>query len=139
VPNIIEKNPGVFAAGVPISGGGFPDVSTVETLREVPLWFFHGVSDHVVSPDFSIHLANALEAAGGDVQLSLVPGSHNSGYQFAFRDEDKLFFPWLFSQSLPVPEPSTGMLIAFALVIPAFLRRVPARSTSVSTTLRIGR
>jgi predicted peptidase len=114
-PTIIRQYPGLFAAGVPISGGGTRSAANVEALKNVPLWFFHGMSDSTVNPSNSINLANALQAAGGDTQLTLVPGGHNAGYEFAFRDAGNEFYPWLFSQSLPVPEPSSCLLAAWAM------------------------
>jgi len=127
--DLIKQYPDLFAAGVPISGGGSPSSSTVDALKDVPFWFFHGANDSVVRPSSSSRLANALVAAGGDTQLTLVPGGgHNSGYEFAFRDSDNQFYPWLFNQSLPVPEPGTCFL---AVVASVFLPIVGVRSTRV--------
>jgi len=102
--NMIERYPGLFAAGVSVSGGGSPNPSTVEALKDVPLLFIHGSSDSVVSPSSSINMVNALLAAGGDAGLLLVGGGHDSGFEVGFRDPRNQVYPWLFSQTLPVPE-----------------------------------
>jgi poly(3-hydroxybutyrate) depolymerase len=67
-----------FAAIAPICGGG--DLASVERLRSVPIWAFHGAEDRVVPPDESRKMAAALERAGGTVRLTLYPGvGHESG------------------------------------------------------------
>jgi fermentation-respiration switch protein FrsA (DUF1100 family) len=123
---MLARFPGIFGAGVPISGGGFPDEGTVEALQDVPLWFFHGSGDGTVPPSWSSGLYDALVAAGSpDVHLSLVPGGHSAGYEFAFRDATNTFYPWLFSRTLsvPIPEPDAASLAGFAAAVAIFAER----------------
>ena len=111
-----ELYPGLFAAGAPISGGGYPYAETVEALRDLPIWFFHGSSDGAVDPSYSVDLYDALIAAGhNDAHLSLVSGGHDAGFEAAYPDSDNTFYPWLFSKTLPVPEPGGVALAALAL------------------------
>ena len=100
----LEFRTGMFAAGVPISGGAAAATTTVESIKDVPLWFFHGADDPVVDPLLSTGLAAAVQDAGGDAQVSLVPGGHNAGYEAAFDDPDTELFNWLLLQSI---EPGT--------------------------------
>ncbi len=115
--DMIEDYPGLFAAGVPIAGGGPVESTDIDALAKVPLWFFHGTDDFSVDPRFSIDIYNAIIEAGGDARLSTPFGNHNSGYQAAFRDRPNTFYPWLFSQALPIPEPSTAVLSTVAAVL----------------------
>lgn len=106
-----------FAAGVSLAGGGSVTTRRVDALKEVPIWFFHGAEDPAVSSSNSTDLHEALVAAGGNSRLTLVPSvRHNSSYEVAFRDANNEFYPWLFSQSLAVPEPSSHVLVLFALL-----------------------
>lgn len=69
--------PELFAALVPVCGGGDPDRAC--TLEEVPTWAFHGAKDEVVPPSESVRMVEALEQCGGDVRLTLYPDlAHNA-------------------------------------------------------------
>ena len=69
--DMLEQFPGVFAAGVPISGGGNVGSTDIHALTSVPLWFFHGSDDFTVAPRSSIDLFEATVAAGGDARFHL--------------------------------------------------------------------
>ncbi len=128
--DMIEKFPGLFAAGMPTSGGGIPNPETIEALKSVPLWFFHGRSDSSVNSSFSINMVDALVAAGGDAQLSLLRGGHDRGVLFAYRDRPNQHYPWLFGQSLSIPEPNTFYLSTGALLL--LLSRTSVRAPRLS-------
>lgn len=114
MPSLLRERPDFYSAGISLSGGATnPSSTVVDPLTETPLWFFHGSGDTVVAARGSIDLSGAVNAAGGDAQLTLVPGGHNAAYEFAFRDANNEIYPWLFSQSA-VPEPSTGGLLLLA-------------------------
>ncbi len=125
IPNIIRQYPDTYSAGILLSGGQVnASSSAAAPLKDVPLWFFHGTADPAVDPQGSVDLANAVQAVGGDAQLTLVPGGHNAGYEFAFRDASNEVYPWLFRQTT-VPEPSTWslMLVSLAGMSSRFVRR----------------
>ncbi len=68
--------PELFAAAVPICGGGM--AWNAYRIKEVPVWVFHGMVDGAVDVSESIRMADALRISGGDVKLSLLPGwGHN--------------------------------------------------------------
>ena len=115
--DMIKRYPNLFAAGVPISGGGFVATADIDALSQVPLWFFHGSDDFTVDPRFSVDLYRAIVAAGGNARLSLPFGGHNAGYETAFRDRAQEFYPWLFRQMIPVPEPTDNLSALAALVM----------------------
>ena len=69
--------PELFAALVPVCGGGDPDEAC--NLKDIPTWAFHGAKDDVVPPSESVQMVEALEKCGGDVRLTLYPDlGHNS-------------------------------------------------------------
>ena len=69
--------PELFAALVPVCGGGDPDEAC--TLKDIPTWAFHGAKDDVVPPSESVQMVEALKQCGGDVRLTLYPDlGHNS-------------------------------------------------------------
>ncbi len=124
IPNILRQYPDTYSAAISLSGGQTnPASSVVDALQDVPSWFFHGTADGVVDPQGSVDLAGAVQAAGGDAQLTLVPGGHNAGYEFAFRDANNEVYPWLFRQTA-VPEPTTA---TFCLAVVPFVLAARAR------------
>ena len=58
----IQRHPDLFAAAVPICGGG--DVHLAKTLKHLPLWVFHGSEDPNVPVDVSRKMTRALQKAG---------------------------------------------------------------------------
>ena len=109
---MLETHPETFAAAVPMAGGG--NTSAVDLFKDVPVWLFHGDNDHVVSPTFSIDMHAALQAAGGDSQLTLIPQGGHVIVNGVLADQGYLLYSWMFDQQqAPVPEP--GSLAVFAL------------------------
>lgn len=135
MPNIILRGgPGVFAAGVPVSGGlNNAADSLVGAMSDVPTWFFHGNGDNVLAPGRSVDLSDRLNAAGGDSRLTLVDGGHNAGYEFAYRDPNNELYPWMFSQTNAVPEPSTNCLLLLGMGWLAVASRNLARRDTIRT------
>lgn len=62
--NLAAKYPQVFAAAVPLCGGGDP--KTAEALKPVPLWIFHGDKDDMVPVERSRVIFKAIQNAGGE-------------------------------------------------------------------------
>ncbi len=115
----LETYPDLFAAAVPMAGAAFPDEETVETIKNIPLWMFHGTQDNVVSVESSRRMYDALVAAGGSPQLTELPnGAHDIWHEVYSDNITDQFglYPWLFSQQLQqpslrvVPEPSSVIL-----------------------------
>jgi predicted peptidase len=57
------KYPQVFAAAVPLCGGG--DAKNAEVLKNIPFWAFHGDKDDMVPVERSRTMVAAVKAAGG--------------------------------------------------------------------------
>ena len=65
--------PGVFAAVVPLCGGGDP--KKAEALKLTPIWAFHGDQDLDVPLERSKSMVDAITAAGGEkVKFTILQG-----------------------------------------------------------------
>ena len=89
------KWPELFAAAVPLCGGGNPEF--VARIREVPVWAFHGAADRTVPVRRSRQMVDALRKAGGDPRYSEYPKVKHDVWKQAFTEPRLL--PWIFSQS----------------------------------------
>lgn len=69
--NFASAYPDLFAAIVPVAGGG--QISYVKNLVDIPTWAFHGANDTVVPARRSTSLVSVLNMVGGDAKLTLFP------------------------------------------------------------------
>ncbi len=90
----IERYPELFAAAVPVCGGG--DLSKAGTISKLPLWIFHGAEDDAVNPEFSLKMVRALTDAGGHPGFTLYPEVGHFSWLAAY--SDPLMMEWLFRQ-----------------------------------------
>lgn len=90
----IERNPNLFAAAVPVCGGG--DVSRAQTIAHIPTWIFHGSEDPAVNPALSMEMAAALFKAGAHPGLTMYPATGHFSWLAAYSDEAMM--EWLFAQ-----------------------------------------
>ena len=90
----IERYPNLFAAAVPVCGGG--DVSRAASIAHIPMWIFHGAEDPAVNPLFSIEMAAALTKAGAHPGLTMYPEVGHFSWLGVYID--KLMIEWLFRQ-----------------------------------------
>mgnify|MGYP003630839742 CR=1 FL=1 len=93
---ILARKPQMFAAAMPICGGGHPQTVT-SYAGSVPLWIFHGAKDDVVGPGFSIEMVSAILGAGGFPRFTLFDSANHNSWDPAFREPD--FLSWLFDKS----------------------------------------
>lgn len=63
--HLLGREPRLFAAAVPVAGGGDPNKA--KEFKDVPLWAFHGAKDPTVKPEQSQRMVKALEDARGKV------------------------------------------------------------------------
>lgn len=87
--------PESFAALVPICGGGNPVLAST-SLKDMPVWVFHGAKDTLVEPGASQEMVDALVVVGGNVKFTLYPDVGHCSWNRAYRDP--LLWEWLFSQ-----------------------------------------
>lgn len=90
----ILHHPHLFAAAVPVCGGGDP--SLAERIAHVPIWAFHGEKDNVVSPDVSKEMYEALKRVGGKIRYTEYPSVGHDSWSKAWAEQELI--PWLYQQ-----------------------------------------
>ena len=101
--DILARYPNLFAAGVPICGGGPSD--KIDVLKNIPIYTFHGSSDTTVRPAGTQAMYDAIKDAGGDKIIYYVfnnqgHGIWNNAITFAGSGTQyPALETWLFSQS----------------------------------------
>ncbi len=95
--DIITRQPDLFAAAVPVCGGGDP--STASHIAHIPTWIFHSADDSVIPVELSRKMADALENAGALVRYTEYKDAGHGAWKPAYENDELL--PWLFSQSRP--------------------------------------
>lgn len=93
--DLLEEHGNIFAAGVPICGGGSPH-NAVKYLN-IPIRIYHGTDDDTVSFRNSKQMYDAIRQAGGQ-KVTLIPldGVKHNAWDPAYSDRD--MFSWLFAQ-----------------------------------------
>ncbi len=92
---LAAREPGRFAAALPICGGGIRLGAL--RLRELPIWAFHGDADPVVPVDESQGMVRAIERFGGkNVKLTTYPGVGHDSWTRTY--EDEAVWQWMFAQ-----------------------------------------
>ena len=87
--------PDLFAAAVPICGGGEPEKAPL--MKEIPTWVFHGAKDEAVPLERSQEMVDALEEAGGNVRFTIYPeAGHVGAWENAYGDPE--LWDWLVKQ-----------------------------------------
>jgi predicted peptidase len=92
---LLGREPKLFAAAVPVAGGGNP--GSAKEFKNVPVWVFHGAKDDVVKPDQSKRMVEALQKEKAEVKFTEYPdGDHGiSGRVYA----DTAMHEWLFGKT----------------------------------------
>ncbi len=90
----IERWPELFAAAVPVCGGG--DERNAHRIMHIPIWVFHGARDRIVSVRQSQNMVHAVVRAGGVPRYTEYPTVNHYSWVLAF--SDPRMFEWLFSQ-----------------------------------------
>ncbi len=92
---VITRRPHLFAAAIPICGGGNPK-SVTKFAASVHIWAFHGAKDDVVSPIFSIKMIEEIVSQGGTPKFTLYDNANHNSWDPAFKEP--AFLQWLFSK-----------------------------------------
>jgi len=115
---LAARNPGRFAAIVPICSGVQPEkdwpqlrvtlvddpknsdpfAEVARRIGSIPVWMFHGDADPAVPVEQSRHMAEALKAAGADFKYTEYPGVGHVSWDKAYAESELV--PWLLSKSL---------------------------------------
>jgi predicted peptidase len=88
------SHPELFAAIVPISGGGDP--GDAKTLAAMPIWAFHGEKDKTILIAESEHMIDAVRNIGGNTRLTVLPGEGHNICRLVCERAD--LWDWLFRQ-----------------------------------------
>jgi len=88
----LAKEPKLFAAGVPIAGGGSP--STASALKKIPIWAFHGAKDKVVPVSQTQKMVEAI-GKRGNLKYTEFPDRGHDVWD-VYQDEE--MHEWLFEQ-----------------------------------------
>jgi predicted peptidase len=95
---LLWRKPNIFAAAIPICGGGNP--AMIGGYRnDLPLWIFHGDKDNVIPVANSRMIFNLLKDKNKKIKYTEYPGVGHDSWKNAFLEKD--LFPWLFAQRLP--------------------------------------
>ena len=99
--DLLARHGDLFAAGVPICGGGPTDA--VESLKEMPIYTFHGTADGTVPYGGTQAMVRAIEAAGGDrIRFVTFTGDGHGIWDkaicYAGDGENEKMEEWLFAQ-----------------------------------------
>jgi predicted peptidase len=92
--DIIARYPGVFAAAVPLCGGG--DTKHILSARNVAVWAFHGAKDATVPVVRSREIVAALRTVNSSVRYTEYPNVGHAVWTHAFRERG--LPEWLFAQ-----------------------------------------
>lgn len=92
--DLLARKPELFAAGVPICGGG--DEKQAARLVKMPIWAFHGDKDTAVRPERSRNMIAAIKKAGGNPKYTEYAGVGHNSWTQTYRDPE--LFAWLFVQ-----------------------------------------
>ena len=92
--DVLMRRPDLFAAGMPICGGGDP--KSVERIKNIPLWVFHGRLDEAVHPRFSWEIVEALKKVGSKVQYTEYSTLGHNVWDVTYYNPAVL--EWLFAQ-----------------------------------------
>ena len=92
---LCARQPGRFAAAVPVCGGG--DLFDARKLSKMPMWLFHGEADRVVPVEESQRMVKYMNERNGEhAKLTTYPGVGHNSWGPAYSDE--AMWKWLFEQ-----------------------------------------
>lgn len=92
--DLLARKPELFAAAVPVCGGGDPN--TVEKFAKVPVWVFHGATDTTVPVKLSRDMVTALQELAANPGFTIYPDTGHFSWIAAYSDLQMMH--WLFQQ-----------------------------------------
>lgn len=95
--HLLATEPKLFAAAVPVAGGGDP--GGVRAHRKVPVWVFHGEKDDVVPIEQSERMVEAMKRARAPVKFTPDPKADHGIGGAVFQNAE--MHAWLFEQKRP--------------------------------------
>lgn len=92
--HFISINPQMFAAAIPVCGGGDPNLAP--GITDVAVWAFHGEDDRNVPVSGSRNMIQAIKNAGGDPKYTEFPDAGHNIWDMVSTTPGLL--DWLFAQ-----------------------------------------
>ena len=92
--DIVARQPTLFAGALALCGGGDP--AQAATMRDLPIWAFHGDQDPAVPVRGSRNMVSALRAVGASPRYTEIAGHGHDIWTVAYRDPAVV--RWLLSQ-----------------------------------------
>lgn len=86
--------PELFSAIAPVCGGGLS--WRCETLKNIPIWAFHGDMDDIVPLKNSIEMVDAVNKVGGNARLTIFHNVAHNSWEEAYTSSNVV--EWLISQ-----------------------------------------
>lgn len=98
--NLALRDSKHFAAIAPVSGY-YSDISdevpkNISTLKEVPIWVFHGAKDPTVPVSRAEVVVNALKECGANVRFTLYPEAGHDSWTETYNNPE--LYTWMFEQ-----------------------------------------
>ncbi len=93
--SVISEHPSMFAAAIPICGGG--DELEASKLTKTPIWAFHGEKDEAVSVERSRRMIAAIKQYGGMPKYTEYKGAGHVIWDKVFSEPELL--SWVFAQN----------------------------------------
>jgi predicted peptidase len=91
----VFRYPGLYAAALPICGGGNPAVYD-KRVKKTSFWVFHGAADAVVDVKLSREMVDRLNVLKVKVEYSEYPGVNHNSWDNAFAEPT--YLSWMFQQ-----------------------------------------
>jgi len=92
--DMISKRPELFAAAIPLCGGGNPNLAS--NLVFMPIWAFHGDQDMTIPVAESRNMIAAIKKLGGNPRYTEFKGIDHDIWVPAFKEPGLV--EWLFAQ-----------------------------------------
>ncbi len=92
--HMIAHRPRFFAAAVPVCG--LPDFDTAPTVKDIPIWNFHGDTDKIEPPNTSRRMIEEIVKAGGKPLYTEYKGVGHNVFMWAYTEP--ALVDWLFAQ-----------------------------------------
>lgn len=99
--DIAARNPGKFAALVPVSGWSEEPDAAARALGATPVWLFHGQADTVIPATKAQRIAAALQKQGHAPRITFYLKAGHNAWDRAYRTRN--LPKWLFKKRLPKP------------------------------------
>ncbi|MEO8232795.1 MAG: prolyl oligopeptidase family serine peptidase [Ignavibacteriota bacterium] len=88
--------PNRFAAIAPVCGWNMP--SDACTIKDLPIWVFHGTKDNVIPIESSEFMVERLKSCGSNVKFTIYPEANHDAWTETYNNEE--LYKWFLEQSL---------------------------------------